>query len=174
MLKPLSRHLIVVALASGCLAACDANANRPSSIDLLVALPSAERRSAGDVDLSIYADVVSIGGSVREALVMQAPARSTWTFALPRRAVLSTSAALVSGPGVTLRFGISNGRTYQSLEQVEVGADWRDVILDLRDYSEWKFSLFHQPLDVTWRLTINADATPGGIVALERPTVATR
>ena len=148
--------------------------DRPSEIDLLSLLPTAERRSAGNVDESIRADVVGVAGDIRTAIVLRAPARVTWQFLLPVHARLTTSMVLLPGStggsqGVTVRIGLSDQRSYKELAQIDAAGAWTPVTLDLREYSEWKFSLFDQPLRKRWQLVVNVDARPGGTIALERP-----
>lgn len=131
-------------------------------------MPSAERRAAGDPADAIRTDVYSVGDDARMALVMQPPARATWTLRLPERATLSLA---VAGRG-RVRFGLSDGRTYQEVGQVTVTGPWRPVTIDLTTYSEVKWSLFYQPLRIDWRFIINADATDGATtLALDRPVI---
>ncbi len=158
-------------------AACDAGPDRPTEVDLLAGLSGAERRGAGPGE-AIRADVVGIDGDVRAALVMRAPARVTWTLRLPLHASLTTAVVLIpdtepaAPEGVTVRIGLSDGRNYQEVREIEPTGVWQPLTLDLREYSEWKFSVFYQPLRRTWQLVFNADATPGGTVAWARPVVA--
>lgn len=160
----------IAAAAAGCASARD----RPTEIDLLTLLPTAERRPVGSGAEQIRADVVGIEGDVRAALVLRAPARVTWPVFLPIHAQLTTSLLLLPGvsetsQGVTLRIALSHERTYQELARVEATSAWAPIAIDLRQYSEWKFSLFDQPLRRRWMLIVSADATPGGTVALDRP-----
>jgi hypothetical protein len=155
-------------------ASCRDARDRPPEIDLLSVLPTAQRRAQGNVDEAVRVDVAGVAGDTRTALVLRAPARVTWPVVLPFHARLASSALLLPGPsgaaqGVTLRVGLSDQRKYTELAQVEVTGSWMPITLDLRDYSEWKFSLFDQPLRKRWHLIVNADATPGGTVALDRP-----
>lgn len=148
--------------------------DRPPEIDLLSLLPTAQRRAQENVDEAVRVDVAGVAGDIRAALVLRAPARVTWPVMLPFHAQLTSTTLLMPGPlgvaqGVTLRIGLSDQRTYTELARVEVTGSWMPITLDLRHYSEWKFSLFHQPLRKPWHLIVNADATPGGTVALDRP-----
>jgi len=156
------------------LAGCGADdPNRPAEVDLLAALPGAERRGPD----AVRSDVVGIDGDVRTALVMRAPARVSWPVVLPLHARLVTAVALVPVPessvpqAVTVRVGLTDGRRYQDVGRIVVTGSWQPVTLDLREHSEWKFSLFYQPLWKHWRLVFNADATPGGTVAWDRPVL---
>ena len=154
--------------------ACAGERDRPLEVDLLSLLPTAERRAAGDINEHVRADVVGIEGDVRPALVMRAPARVTWSLWLPLHAKLTSAMLLVPAPagvaqGVTMRIGVSDQRKYKEIAQLWVTTSWTPITLDLREYSEWKFSLFDQPLRKRWQLVLNADALPGGLVALERP-----
>lgn len=161
----LSGALMAVIVIAGCAWARD----RPAEQDLLALLPSADRRAAGDVSRAIRADVFVADGDGRMALVMEAPARSTWEVQLPLEAQLLTS---VAGSG-RLRIGISNGRTYREFGVVDATPVWRPVTIDLREFSEVKWSLFYQPLRMDWRFIINADATAAGVtVALDRPRLS--
>lgn len=155
--------LIVVTAA---LTACGWTADRPAEVDLLSLLPGAERRAAGEVTTAIRADVFVAQGDGRMALVLEAPARTTWSIRLPQHAQLRTAVA----GSARLRIGASNGRTYQEVAQIDAGAEWRPVTIDLRELSEVKWSLFYQPLRMDWRLIFNADVTAAGnTIALDRP-----
>ncbi len=148
------------------LAGCGWTTDRPAELDLLSQMAAAERRAAGDVSRAIRADVFMAGDDGRMALVMEAPARTTWTVRLPHRAHFETALA---GSG-RLRIGASTGRTYQEVAQINATGAWTPVTIDLRELSEVKWSLFYQPLRMDWRLIINADVTAeGSTIALDRP-----
>lgn len=154
--------------------ACDGGRDRPAEIDLLSELPKSERRAPVNPDEAVRAGVVGVEGDMRTALVLRSPARVTWTVWLPLHARLTSAALLVAGPpgepqGVTVRIGLSDRRRYTELTQVNATGKWMPLTLDLRKYSEWKFSLFDQPLRNRWQLIVNVDATPGGTAALDRP-----
>ncbi len=154
--------------------ACSDDRSRPAEVDLLAHLPLAERRAGGNIDEAIRMDVVAVQGDARTALVMRAPARVTWPVTLPLHAQFRSALALVPDAsvlpqGVSVRIGLSDGRTYREIGKAEAAGTWVPVALDLREYSEWKFSVFYQPLLKTWRLVLNADATPGGAVAWDLP-----
>jgi hypothetical protein len=166
--RPILMFGLIVATAA--LAACGWTADRPAEVDLLSLLPGAERRAGGDVTSAIRADVFVAQGDGRMALVLEAPARTTWSIRLPLHAQLRTAVA----GSARLRIGVSNGRTYAHVAQLDASAGWRPVTIDLRDWSEAKWSLFYHPLRVEWRLIFNADATPGGTtIALDRPHLTT-
>ena len=136
--------------------------------------PNAQRRAPGNVDDAVRVDVAGIAGDTRVALVLRAPARVTWPVVLPLHARLISTALLLPVPhgaaqGVTVRIGLSDQRKYTELARVEVTGSWMPLVVDLRHFSKWKFSLFDQPLRRHWHLIVNADATPGGTVALDRP-----
>lgn len=167
-------RLLIVSLAALCAAACGDDRDRPAEVDLLARLATAERRAGGDLNAAVRMDVVAVRGDARTALVMRAPARVTWAVTLPLHARFLSAVALVPDAsalpqGVTVRIGLSDGRTYREIGKAEATGTWVPVTLDLREYSEWKFSLFYQPLRQTWRLVLNADATPGGAVAWDVP-----
>jgi hypothetical protein len=168
-----SLAMLALGLAAFWTPACGDDPNRPAEVDLLARLPAAERRAGGDVADAVRVDVVSAAGDARTALVMRAPARVTWTVQLPLHARFASALALVpaspSSPGVTVRVGLSDDRIYHEIGKAEVTGTWMPFTLDLREHSEWKFSLFHQPLRKRWRLVLNADATPGGTVAWDLP-----
>jgi len=160
-------RLLIVCLAACWAAACGVDRDRPAEIDLLARLTTAERRAGGNIDEAVRLDVVGIRGDARTALVMRAPARVTWPVKLPLHARFLSALALVPAAqglprGVTVRVGLSDGRTYREIGKAEATGTWVPVTLDLREYSEWKFSVFYQPLRKTWQLVLNADATPGG------------
>jgi len=167
----------MVLLAITLLAGCGDDPNRPAEVDLLAGLSAAERRGPGLVDQSVRSDIVSVHGDARTSLVMRAPSRTSWLVTLPMHARLETALALMpdtataAPQGVTVRVGLSDGRNYQEAATIAVTGTWQPITVDLRKYSEWKFSLFYQPLRKQWRLVFNADATPGGSAAWARPVL---
>jgi hypothetical protein len=169
MVSRLRAAVLLVLLSS----ACAETGGHPQEVDLLTALPSAEVRAGSDVSTAVRPDVVTIAGDSRTALVLRTPARVTWTTSLPVHAVLRTSVALLpDGPqDVTIRVGLSDNRLYEDLTRVAAAPGWQAQVVDLRRFSEWKFSIFYQPLRQTWRLVINAEGPPGGQVALDRPVL---
>jgi len=162
--RPIVISGLIVAMAA--LSACGWTADRPAEVDLLSLLPDADRRAAGEVSRAIRADVFVADGDGRMALVMEAPARTTWSVQLPLHARFQTAVA----GSARLRIGASNGRTYQEIAQIDATDEWTPVTIDLREISEVKWSLFYQPLRTDWRLIINADVTAAGTTAaLDRP-----
>jgi hypothetical protein len=178
---PAYRSLCRVVLPAlvACLAACGAPPDHTSlPIDLLGRLGTAERRAPGDPNEQIRADFVRVDGELRPALVMAAPARVTFSISLAEAAVFDTRVAVRptengGGPtGVTVRVGVSDDRHYNQLLGLPVTTPaWRDVHVDLGEYSGWKFSLFYHPAGRVWRFILNADATPGGVAIWVEPRV---
>jgi hypothetical protein len=97
---------------------------------------------------------------------MPVPSRVTWSYPLPRRGVLRTSAALApptagaSPAPARFRIGISDHRIYEGLaERVLTARDgWVEFTVDLSAYAGWKWSLFYRPDRVTWNVVLAADA----------------
>lgn len=149
-------------------AGCGLTSERPAEVDLLAALPAADRRAGRDAATAVRADVFVAGGDGRMALVMEAPARVTWKVQLPVHARLR---AALAGSG-RLRVGASNGRSFHDIGHVDAAGPWTPIDLDLRSISEVKWSVFYQPLRMDWQLIFNADATsPGAVIAVDRPTL---
>ena len=135
-------------------------------IDLLNEFDRAERRPVPGLEAPAY----ELAGVARPAIVMPVPSRVTWSFPLPRRGVLRTSAALAPAtPGGTppparFRIGISDHRIYEGLtEKVLTDRDgWVEFRVDLSAYAGWKWSLFYRPDRITWNLVLAADAGGDG------------
>lgn len=176
-----TRTILLFALA---LAYCRSGARTSIAfVDLLDSLPSAERRAARDVDVSVRADLSGPAGDLRPSIVTEAPARVIFSSRLPTRARLETAVALVAngdgqlGPGATARIGISDDRRYEALVTIPLDSAtsqpraWHTVSIDLGAYSGWQWSLFYRPWERTWRLIFSADAMPGGTIAWARPVV---
>lgn len=167
----LKRPILLLSLTATLMAAAGCgltSEDRPVEVDLLSTLSAADKRAAGDPATAVRADVFTVDGVGRMALVMAAPARVIWRVQLPFHARLRTA---VAGDG-RLRVGASNGRLYQEVGQVEVSGPWTPIDLDLRALSEVKWSVFYQPLRMDWQLIFNADLTsPGGVIAVDRPTL---
>ena len=148
----------------------------PAPIDLLAALPTAERRAAGPIDRAIVLIAVAGDRGTEPVLQIQAPARVSYPVRLGAHAWLRGDVMLAtgSGEGVTVRVGIADTRTYEELLHLPVnppryGIDtWRTVDLDLGAYSGWQWSLFYRPSGITWKLIFNADPTPSGSVIWRR------
>jgi hypothetical protein len=150
---------------------CRARDANPLPIDLIALLPQAERRAAGSVDDAVRADSANVDGSPRPVLITRAPARVIWPLRFGSKVVLRSRVSLLpdassSSAGVIVRVGISDERSYDELLRTPLDRPgWRPIEIDLSAYSGWQWSLFYQPSRVTWRLVINADATPGGTMA---------
>lgn len=142
----------------------------------------AERRALGPADVAIHATVIARDRSDQPALVTDAPARVIFPVNMPVHAHFRAAVSLQSpaGTGVTVRMGIADNRRYDELLRVNVGppvpgADpWRPIDVDLRAYSGWQWSLFYRPSSITWKLVLNADATPGGSVVWLNPLIDMR
>jgi len=160
---------LVVILAS----ACAESRSRPQEVDLLATLPSAEVRAGSDVLTAVRPDIVTVVGDPRTALVLRTPARVTWSVDLPLHTALRTAVALLpeGSQEVTIRIGMSDDRVYEDVARFSATPEWQTQVVDLRRFSEWKFSLFYQPLRTSWRVVINAEGPPGGLVALDRPVL---
>jgi hypothetical protein len=166
----LKRPILTLSFAATLVAltGCGLTTERPAEVDLLSALPSADKRAAGDLATAVRTDVFIADGDSRMALVMEAPARVTWRVQLPLHARLRSA---IAGSG-RLRVGASNGRSFHEIGQVDATAAWTPIDLDLRTLSEVKWSVFYQPLRMDWQLIFNADATsPGAVFAVDRPTL---
>lgn len=162
--RPILTFSVLVTLAF--VAGCDLTKDRPAEVDLLALLGEAQKRAAGDVSTAVRADVFVAAGDGRMALVMHAPARVTWNVRFPLHARLLGA---VAGGG-RLRIGASNGRTFHEVGRVDASSTWTIIDMDLRELSEVKWSIFHQPLRRDWQLIFNADATiPGAVIAVDRP-----
>ncbi len=171
MVTPCYRVLAGLLLTALGTFGCGLAGERPLSVDLLEQLRDAERLSAAPGDRAIGADVIRVGADARTALILTAPARVTWTVRLPLHAHLRSA---VTGAG-TLRIGVSDGRIYDELLRTVADDTWQPIDVNLREYSEVKWSLFYQPLRRDWRIIINADAPASGgdaRLALDRPLIA--
>jgi len=162
----------------GSIVAACGTSQPPATMDLVAALPTAERRALQDPSAAIRADLVQDGADRRPALVTDAPARVIFPVRLPSKARFRARVALQPGSaGATIRAGIADGRTYDELLRVPLvpatgaTAAWQTIDVDLGAYSGWKWSLFYHPGRRTWKLVLNADATPGGTVLWLEPKV---
>ena len=178
--------IILVVLATFLLSAsCGSPAGTtPLPIDLLRELPRARVQAPAGAPGARPDFAPSETGPV-PALVMTAPSRVTWRVRMADRADLTVRVAQIdpaaTTSGVTLRVGISDSRRYDELLRLSLagtGSDparrWQSVRVDLSPYSGRQWSLFYHPARRDWNLIINADATPGGTVALDSPTVRSR
>ena len=118
LLSTAARAALVLAITCGA-GRCG---SAPASIDLVAALPTAERRALAAPDVAIHATVVSRDGADQPALVTDAPARVIFPVNMPGRARFRTAVALQSpaGTGVTVRMGIADSRSYDELLRVSV------------------------------------------------------
>jgi hypothetical protein len=165
-------------------AGCGSRSGRTSSeINLVTELSRAERRALAPIDAMIRMGTAGPPADRREALLITAPARITWTVRLGGGAALRTATLLGPdgrpGPGVTLRIGISDQRVYeglfsQTLTPARETERWQSVAVDLAGYGGWQWSLFYRPSETNWRLNVSVDATPGGEIALDAPRIERR
>jgi hypothetical protein len=156
------------------LAAACARDRAATTTDLLPLVGTAERRAGGNVEDAIR--IAAPPGEREPALLLRAPARLTFTLQFPAHARLTTTASLLSSAealstGVTLRVGVSDDRRYDGVFDVEGTHEPQPLTIDLSRYGGWQWSLFYRPWETTWKLIINADAKPGGTVALRRPAI---
>jgi len=131
----------------------------------------------------VRADVVTVGAGPEPAVITETPARVIYQVRMPARASFHARVALMpdeSGRprGAAVRVGISDDRFYDELAKVPLtsaaGAapQWQSVEVDLGGYSGWQWSVFYRPSQITWKLILNADATPGGTIAWIAPVIA--
>ena len=129
---------------------------------------------AASADVARLGEIADADGPV-PVLLITAPARVSWLARFTEHAELEGSVGLVPAPGpaaagVTIRIGISDGRTYDGLSRLSLDAPrgvvaWQAVRIDLGAYGGRKFSLFYRPSYTTWSLVIAVDPTPAGTVA---------
>ena len=168
-------------IASGC---GSQSARTSHAIDLASELPHADRRALPPIDAMIRTGTAGPPADERQALLITAPARVTWTVRLGAGAVFRTAALLGPdgrpGPGVTLRVGISDQRVYeglfsQTLTSSRAGAErWQPLEVDLSGYGGWQWSLFYRPSEINWRINVSVDPSPGGDIALDAPRIEMR
>jgi hypothetical protein len=163
--------------------ACRRERAVPAAVDLLAELPRSERRAALPVDDAIAVTHVGAGTDVQPALMTAAPARVTFSVALPPRPRLVTAVAMAPdaegrfGAGARARIAIAD-RVHEQLFARDItppasGAlEWHPVEVDLSAYHGWQWSLFYRPTGKVWRLVLSADATPGGTLVWRRPVIA--
>ena len=177
------KRVLLIALAISACSRADSAQNRPPHIvDLLEALPSAERRARPPVDTAIRIDLAGPSGDLRPAIVTSMPARVTWSTRLPSRARLETAVLLADdshgaqSASATARIGISDDRRYEQLASIPLdGAAkprvWQAVTVDLSAYSGWQWSLFYRPWERAWKIVFGADGEAGGQIAWARPLI---
>jgi hypothetical protein len=139
-------------------------------------LSSARIQPAPSAEVARVGEIADAGVLV-PALLITAPARLTWPVRFGEHADLDASVALVPGAsastaapaGVTVRIGISDGRTFDELGRLALTAAsgngslaWHPIRIDLGAYVGWKFSVFYRPSRLNWNIVVSADATPGG------------
>jgi hypothetical protein len=163
----------LVVLSSACGAP---RAAQPLPIDLVRELPRARIQAPAGAP-GVRVDFAPGENGPTPAVLMTAPSRVTWTLQFQDTAEITTRVALLeaagSGRAVTLRVGISDNRRYNELVRLPIASAaagpaqvWQPVSVDLSPYSGWKWSLFYHPARIAWNVIFNADATPGGTVAL--------
>jgi hypothetical protein len=165
----------------GCLTAACGSPSSPKTIDLVAALSTAERRALHDPDAAIRSEFLQVGANRLPAIVTEAPARIIFPVRMPAPARFLARVALQpESSGATVRVGIADDRSYDELVRLALahqpnGATaWQSVDVDLAAYSGWRWSLFYHPARRTWKLVLNADATPGGTVVWLQPTIDMR
>lgn len=139
-------------------------------MDLIQALPSAEQRSQLPRTEGIVVVDADVDGTVRQSLRTCGPARIIWTTCLPRKAVIRTAIALdrehsAQGAALALRIGVSGKRRYDMLFRQEFPPStgpgdltWVPVSLRLSRYTDFQWSLFYRPWELTWNIVFSTDA----------------
>jgi hypothetical protein len=165
-----SRASLVVAMAiAAAVAWIVASQTGPASaVDLLDGLGQAERRPFGG---SFDVGPVTINGESIRAVAPPGASRITWEARLPDRAVLDVAIALkpeawsVEGDGVLFRVGIADERNYEEHVNRVVNPfgrpddrRWIHLVVDLAQYSGFRWSLFFHPRRMLWRIILNTNA----------------
>ena len=135
---------------------------RIRAVDLLKQLVHAEKRPVdGTFELVDH----GCGATRHPSLAVPAPSRLTWSTKFPDGAVFTSGAAVDGPPGASavFRVGVSDDRIYEQLETRTVTADecgraWTPIVVNLQQYTGWRFSLFYQPRGRTWRLVLGVNA----------------
>lgn len=163
-------------LSAACLTApaCGAPAAPAlETLDLLKALPSAERRGLTPPREPAEAVIDGFGTDLRPSIVVVVPSRITWRgLRFPKRSLVRTSVGVRTGarsPEILFRIGISDDRTYEELARQVVTANapgWTDVRVDLSRYAGWQWSLFYHPDRRCWNLVFNVSALTGALPAV--------
>jgi len=156
----MNRHVLAIVVVILC-GGCSHVENAPVPVvNLLREVDRAEKRPASGFEIA----TLEIDGQPRPALVVPVPSRLTIPLPLPRRGVLRAFASLdpasASTP-VRLRVGVSDGRIYERLTDVDLlpgDRHWIPVRTDLSAYAGWKWSLFYHPERVVWHVVLAADA----------------
>jgi hypothetical protein len=157
-------------------AACDTRSPMYTHIDLLHELPRAFVQPVSAPRPVV--DVVPGDVAGGPAMLTPSPLRLTWSLRFPERVALIGRVAVVGAvpgvpvPGVAVRAGISDGRTYEGLYRLQIDPEplrsrpvWHPIEVDLSEYSGRKWSLFYQPSRMVWNVILNVDALPGGVAA---------
>lgn len=163
----------LVPLALACLADSTCRpraANAVEVLDLLKALPRAERRGPAEFGEPAKAAADGFGTDLRPSIVVVVPSRITWRglrFA-PGSLQRTTVGArpLASSTKVLFRIGISDERSYEDLARQVVDTDtpgWTDMRLDLSRYGGWQWSVFYHPDRHCWNLIFNVSASGGAL-----------
>ena len=89
-----NRSVLLIVLAAAACGPIDSAPAPVAFVDLLDALPAAERRAALPVENAIRVDIVGPAGDIRPSIITTAPARVIWSTRLPSRARLETAVVL--------------------------------------------------------------------------------
>lgn len=163
-------------LSAACLTApaCGAPATPAlETLDLLKALPSAERRGLAPPREPAEAVIDGFGTDLRPSILVVVPSRITWRgLRFPKRSLVRTSVGVRTGARSTIlfRIGISDDRTYDELARQVVNAGtqgWTDVRVDLSRYAGPQWSIFYHPDRRCWNLVFNVSAHTGSSPAVE-------
>ena len=144
------------------------------TLDLLRALPRAERRGPAPLGEPAEAAFDGFGADLRPSIVVVVPSRIVWRgLRFPKRSLVRTSIGARPGAASTdilFRIGISDERTYEELARQVVRAGtpgWTDISVDLSPYAGWQWSLFYHPDRRCWNLIFNVSASSGASPAPE-------
>lgn len=119
---------------------------------------------------------IALGGDPRPAVVAPATSRITWKVgSLPRRGSLRTAVGVapsLAGPDrATVRVGISDGRTYETLAEQAVSSHdsatgWLPLAVDLSKYAGPQWRLFYRPDARRWEIVLASQAMDGDPTAV--------
>jgi hypothetical protein len=148
-------------------AACGAHRD-PARADLLDEVPRADIKPVDHPPDIVAVRDAAVGGDVRRGLFMRVPSRVTVHIHVPPRAALTSALGIVDAggapadAGVLFQAGISDGRVYEPLFErsllVRDARTWQPLVIDLRRYGGWQWSVFYRPSAITWALTFNVYA----------------
>jgi hypothetical protein len=192
--RPVSRvyrNASLAALAAAAIVvagACGSSGAAPEDTVRLIDQTPVEKRAGSPIEEAVRIEDTGSGADRARAIRMRAPTRVIWSVVIPFHARLRTAVALVPdhanadgplGPGVTVRIGIADKRSYEELARVPVlppsagAAFWQPIDVDLGAYRGWQWSIFYRPGDTPWRLNFSVDAIPGaGTVAWREPAIS--